>query len=219
MIPLFKLQGATLRYNGREVLEEISLTIRASERVALVGKSGAGKSTLLSALYQQQPRQAALIPQELGLVKNLSVFHNVYMGCLHRHPSWYNLLNLVRPIHREVEQVRARLGPLELEDKLFTPAGELSGGQQQRTAVARALHQEAPIALGDEPVSAVDERQSHTVLGTLTRAHDTVVLAMHDVTLALQYCERVIGIRDRRLVLDEPSSALQPSDLDFLYFA
>jgi phosphonate transport system ATP-binding protein len=186
--------------------------------VALVGKSGAGKSTLLKLFFRQQRRSTAIVPQELGLVKPLSVFHNVYMGRLHHHGSWYNLVNLIHPLQREKDAVREVVERLELgEEKLLAPVGELSGGQQQRTAVARALHQGARALLGDEPVSSVDEHQSRVVMEAINGAYQTVVLAMHDVALALAYTDRVVGLKDGRIVLDRPAADLESSDLDVLY--
>lgn len=218
-MPVFELRKARAAYNGREVLTDVSLTIEAGERIALIGKSGAGKSTLLRLLYDHKPDDTAFIPQDLGLVRTLTVFHNVYMGGLHRHPTWYNLLNLAKPLRREVDRVRPILTALSLEDKLFTPAGELSGGQQQRTAVGRALHQGGRALLGDEPVSSVDEHQAHAVLAELIRTYDTLVLAMHDVRLALQYTQRVIGVKDGGVTLDQPAAAVNADDLIALYQA
>ena len=214
---MFDLKQASASYNGRVVLRDISLTVRPGERVALVGESGAGKSTLLNLLYQQHKAQSALVPQDPALVRTLSVFHNVYIGCLHRHKSLYNLLNLVRPRGREVERVRPVLRSLGIEDKIFTPAGELSGGQQQRTSVARALYQGRDVLLGDEPVSAVDVHQSRAVLTAINEAHGTVILAMHDVDLALAFTDRVIGLKGGHIALDLPSLGLKQSDLDSLY--
>ena len=214
---MFDLDKASASYNGRVVLRDISLTVRPGERVALVGESGAGKSTLLNLLYQQHQARAALIHHDPALVWTLSVFHNVYIGSLHRHKSLYNLLNLVRPRSREVERVRPVLQRLGLEDKIFTPAGELSGGQRQRTAVGRALYQGRDVLLGDEPVSAVDVHQARAVLTAINEAHDTVILAMHDVDLALAFTDRVIGLKGGHIALDSPTSGLKQSDLDSLY--
>jgi len=211
------VNAATVRYAGKAALTDVSLVIRQGERVALIGRSGAGKSTLLRLLFEQAGEDAALVPQELGLVKTLSVFHNVYMGRLRRHGALYNLANLLRPWPREVAAVSAVLEPLDLCEKLFAPAGELSGGQQQRTAVARALHQGSPVMLADEPVSAVDEHQSRRVLDAICAAHPTVVLAMHDLALAIAYSDRVVGLAGGRITLDQPSAGLRPEDLDALY--
>ncbi|MBT7769400.1 MAG: ATP-binding cassette domain-containing protein, partial [Rhodospirillales bacterium] len=84
MIVLFKLENENLGYDGDVVLRDISVSISEGERVALVGESGAGKSTLLAVLQERYHDKAALIPQDLGLVRTLSVFHNVYMGGLAR---------------------------------------------------------------------------------------------------------------------------------------
>ncbi len=214
---LFALEDAAVHYNGVRVLRGISLRIEAGEKVALVGRSGAGKSTLLSLLYGQQKAVASLVPQDVGLVRALTVFHNIYMGRLHLHSTWYNLANLIRPLKKEIAAVRPVVERLGLEDKVFARIEALSGGQQPRTAVGRAIHKGSPVFMGDEPVSAVDEHQSRTVLDAIVEAHETVVLSMHDVTLALAYTERAIGIRDGRIVLDEPTAGLKPSDLDDLY--
>ncbi|MFT5174962.1 MAG: phosphonate transport system ATP-binding protein, partial [Gammaproteobacteria bacterium] len=172
---MLELSSASVHYAGQCVLRDVSVQIRPGEKVALVGRSGAGKSTLLRLLYEQRPSDVALVPQELGLVNTLSVFHNVYMARLNRHNALYNLLNLVRPLAHEVAAVRPILQRLDLDEKLFEPAGQLSGGQQQRTAVARALHQGGAVLMGDEPVSAVDEHQSRRVLDTIVETHATVV--------------------------------------------
>lgn len=213
----FELRDATVSYDGTAILRSINLRIERGERVALVGRSGAGKSTLLNLLYDQRRDTAALVPQEPGLVRALSVFHNVYTGRLDRHPLWYNLLNLVWPRSRDVDAVRSVLCSLGLEEKLFEPAGELSGGQQQRTAVARGLYRSGDALLADEPVSSVDEHQSRNVLAAINAAYDTTVLAMHDVDLALAFCDRVVGLEDGRVVLDAASSTMRREDLIPLY--
>jgi len=183
----------------------------------LVGQSGAGKSTLLTQLYEASNRDVALVPQELGLVRNLSVFHNIYMGRLNRHGAFYNILNLIKPTQKELTNVRPVAEKLGLVDKLFAPVQELSGGQQQRTAVGRAIFKGSPVFFGDEPVSAVDEHQSHTVLSTIMKSHKTVILSMHDVKLALHYSDRVIGLKNGVKVLDESTRGMKTSDLDDLY--
>lgn len=214
---LFQLSNEDLGYDGDAVLRDISVTVSAGERVALVGESGAGKSTLLSVLQSRYDGDAALIPQDPGLVRSLSVFHNVYMGSLHRHGAAYNLLNLVWPRPREIAHIRPIVERLGLADKLFERTGELSGGQQQRTAVCRAIFQGGSAVLGDEPVSAVDSHQSRIVLDALTETFETTILAMHDVDLALEYSTRIIGIKDGGIALDAAAGDLKRADLDFLY--
>ena len=178
---LFQLSEACASYKGKQVLNKISLEVEQGEKIALVGRSGAGKSTLLRLLYDNHVVECAFLPQNLGLVPNLSVFHNTFVGRLHKNSTLYNLANLIRPLSNEQNAVLKVLKQLELTDKIFAPVGELSGGQQQRAGIARALYQGCNIFLGDEPVSAVDERQAWNVMEAITANHETVVLAMHDV--------------------------------------
>ena len=214
---LFELKNACVRYHDRVVLNDVSFVVNRAERIALVGESGAGKSTLLRLLYEQERSESVLIPQDMGLVNALSVFHNIFMGTLHRNPTWYNIVNLVYPIKCEVVSVRGIVQRLGLEEKLFEQVETLSGGQKQRTAVGRAIRQGGDIIIGDEPVSSVDEYQARSVLEYVNETHDTVLLAMHDVDLALAYSDRVIGLMDGRLVMDECTSGMGPSDLAELY--
>jgi len=214
---LFELDDVHLDYRGHRILEGLSLRLHPGERVAVVGKSGAGKSTLLRHLRQLQSQQVAWCPQQSGLVPMLSVYHNIFMGALQRHHSLYNLLNLIRPLSTPLSEVRDLARQLGLENQLFTSVDQLSGGQQQRTAIGRALYQQRPVLLADEPVSALDSYQGQQLLQLLVERHQTLVLALHDTNQALQFCDRVIGLREGQLVLDAPASQLSQSELRFLY--
>ncbi len=212
-----ELDKTTVKYNGQAALTEITLSIHKGEKIALIGQSGAGKSTLLQLLYEQNKSDAAIVPQELGLVRSLSVFHNIFMGRLHVNSTWYNLINLIKPLKVEIDQIKPIVEKLRLEEKLFAPVRELSGGQQQRTAVGRALHKNSNLFFGDEPVSAVDEHQSHAVMRSIVDNHETVVLSMHDIKLAIEYSDRVIGLKQGRMVMDESSNGMKASDLAGIY--
>ena len=212
-----ELENATVQYNGTSILKDFSIQIEQGEKVALVGQSGAGKSTLLNLLYQKYKVDASLVPQDLGLVRALSVFHNVYIGQLNKHRTWYNILNLIKPQKKEIETVMAIVGQLGMRDKTFEPIRELSGGQQQRVAVARAIFQHSSIFFGDEPVSAVDEHQSQAVMEAIINNHQTVVLSMHDVNLALKNSTRIVGLKEGQKIMDEPVKGIKAKDLDDLY--
>ncbi len=214
---LLEIREETVGYSGATVLRDLKLTIEAGDRIALVGESGSGKTTLLNLIHTRLGDAAALVPQELGLVQALSVFHNVYMGRLHQRSVWRNLRNLFLPAKVDVALVRPVLERLRLEKKLFTSVGELSGGQQQRTAVGRALFHPGDILIADEPVSAVDEHQAREILAAITADKPTVILAMHDRALAIKFADRLVGIRDGAVVLDAPAAGMKPSDLDDLY--
>ena len=213
MTVLVDLRNASAGYDGHAVLHDIDLTIHVGERIAVMGRSGAGKTTLLNLLHQQLAEQVALIPQAAALVKTLSVFHNVYMGRLDRHSTWYNLHTLVWPRHSDVSEIESVLDRVGLADKLFAAAGTLSGGQQQRTSVARALYNGRSVVIGDEPVSALDRVQAADILAELCARHETAILALHDIPLALANVDRIVVIDEGRIGLDAPARTLSPADL------
>ncbi|HEV7267997.1 MAG TPA: ATP-binding cassette domain-containing protein [Falsiroseomonas sp.] len=213
MPALLELRDADAGYAGRAVLRGLDLSLRPAEHVAVLGRSGAGKSTLLGLLHQHLAEQAALIPQAAALVGTLSVFHNVYMGRLDRHTTLRNLRMLAFPAREEVAAVRGVLGSVGMEEFLFRRAGALSGGQQQRVSVARALYNGRPVVIGDEPVSALDRLQAAEVLRHLAARHETMVLAMHDIGLALAHAHRILVLDAGRIVLDAPAAELGVGDL------
>ncbi|MAM87702.1 ATP-binding cassette domain-containing protein [Allohahella sp. A8] len=224
---MLQLVDLTAKYGVHVVLHPLSLTVDRGEHVALVGKSGVGKSTMLklafNALAQQAHPEAAAVhsvaflPQELGLVPQLPVFHNVYMARLSRYGRLQNLRNFVWPQAARAAEVERLLDQLDMSSTLRTTAASLSGGQKQRVAVARALYQEADILLADEPCSALDGPQADNVLGLLISNFAASIVALHDVDLALRHSTRIIGLRGGRIALDEASAALKPADLEFLY--
>ena len=214
---MFHLRSANASYKDEVVLVDITLHIPAGQKLALIGHSGSGKSTLLKLLYEQRPKDIALVPQDNGLVSSLSVFHNIYMGQLGRQPLWYNLVNLIKPQKKPVEDVKQILEKIKLSDKLFEPVAQLSGGQQQRTSVARAMMQGGDILLADEPVSSLDEQQSKRMMSLLCNHFETVVLAMHDIDLALIYCDRIIGLNCGHITIDAAAKSLNRNDLLDIY--
>ena len=218
-LPLFKLDHANIAWPGRTVLQDICLQIRPGEKVAILGKSGAGKSTLLQHLFRLHSKRVALCPQNPGLVPGLSVFHNIYMGQLARHHFLYNALNLFFPFKQALNEVASIAEQVGLADKLMEKAERLSGGQQQRVALARSLYQGQTVFLGDEPVSAVDERQAEDLLQLILACHETVVIALHNTQHALHYCERIIGLQEGAIVLDAPSHTLSVEALTDFYSA
>ena len=189
---MFQLTNANLGYKQSSVLRNISLEINEGERVALVGESGAGKSTLLAALQSQLQNEATLIPQDLGLVNNLSVFHNIYIGRLNAYSSVYNLLNLAWPQKREVQKIKPLVERLSLVDKLFKPTGELSGGQQQRLCIARAIAVSPEVLLMDEPCSALDPIATTIIENLINELQErfTIIIVTHSMQQAARVSQK-----------------------------
>ena len=213
----FDLSGLTASFSGKRVIGPLSLNVNPGDKIALVGKSGAGKSTLIRLIHERVDRDSSLIPQDLGLVNALSVFHNVFMGQLDKHSTWYNTMTLARPFAKDRAEVHTLLQSLGMTEKLWAPTASLSGGQRQRVAIARALYRNAPVLLADEPVSALDGPMANSVMTDLRDRFSTSIIALHDVELALNYCTRIVGIQDGHIALDQPSENLVSSDIMSLY--
>ena len=212
-----ELENVSVSYNSHPVLKEITLRVDPGEKVVLIGSSGAGKTTLLRKIYELNQDCSALIHQDYALVPELSVFHNVCIGRLDRNGTLHNFLNLVKPRQDELGRVEPILESLGVSEKMNDRVSELSGGQQQRVSVARAIYRNAEVILGDEPVSAIDPHQAGTVLELLKARSHTLILAMHDVSLAVSHFERVVGLRQGEIMFDSASANVTDTLLTDLY--
>jgi phosphonate transport system ATP-binding protein len=173
----------------------------------------------LSADIRERRRDVGIVFQQFNLVGRLPVLTNVLTGLAAEVPLWRALT------HRFTlaDQARAldTLAAMGLSEQAFQRASTLSGGQQQRAAVARTLVQGARILLADEPVASLDPESTRRVmelLSALSRDHGmTLIVSLHHVGLARRYCDRVIALRDGRLVHDGPTAALTAALLRDLY--
>lgn len=215
--PLACFEAEDLGHGKHRVLSAVTLSLLPGQRIALLGASGVGKSTLLAALRQRLGARAAWCPQHHGLVPQLAVYHNVYMGRLEHHSALANLWNLARPLKGPWNDVAGLCDELGLTGLMRRPVGRLSGGQRQRVAIARAFYQQREVFLGDEPVASVDPHQALALLERIDTRHAGSVIALHQRELALSHCDRVWGLADGRVVIDAPSHELSLADLDALY--
>jgi phosphonate transport system ATP-binding protein len=242
MIPLLELQAIEVPGRDRPRLAGVSLRLQPGERVALLGASGAGKSTLLAvangllqpsagrvlwegvapagggrARRRQQARIGTLW-QDLRLIEELSVQQNLNCARLARWGWPKALLNLLLPI--ESEACAAALRRVDLDPALLTRSvAALSGGQRQRVALARLLRQEATLLLADEPLASLDPRLAAELLALLltqAEAPRALLLSLHRPDLLAGF-DRVLGLRQGRLLFDRPVQALDPGLLAELY--
>lgn len=214
---LFTMANQSLHYHNRLILQNLTLSINAGEKVAIIGASGAGKSTLLKSLREQHSKDLAWCPQQPGLVPMLSCHHNIYMGQLENHHFLANLRQLVLPSKPVKAAIYNVAQELEIEQQLKQASAALSGGQAQRCSIARAIYSQKDILLADEPLSALDFIQAQKVLRSLCQHFPTLVISLHNVELAINQCQRIIALKDGRILFDKPSSQVSPSDLTLVY--
>jgi phosphonate transport system ATP-binding protein len=223
------LKRVTRRFGERLAVDDVSLGVRAGERVALVGPSGAGKTTLLRLINGSvQPcggfvsvaparREIGTIDQAFALVDPLRVIHNVNAGHLGRWSTLRALASLI--VAQERPLAATVLGQLGIPETIDTRTGDLSGGQRQRVAIARVLVQDPTLVLADEPVSQLDPERARSVLTVLTSRGGTLIASMHRPDLAREYFTRIIGLRDGRIVFDQPAADVTSASLVPLYRA
>jgi phosphonate transport system ATP-binding protein len=148
--------------------------------------------------------RCAMIFQQFNLVPRMDVVSNVLHGTLNRRSTLATMFNLYpqSDIHKAID-ILDRLG---IADQAPKRAEDLSGGQQQRVAIARALMQDPQIILADEPIASLDPMNAQVVMGALRRIHEEdgrmVIANLHTLDTARRYCDRVIGMRDGRVVFD-----------------
>ena len=219
---LFNLVDEKVAYKAKIALQQITLKIERGEKIALIGPSGSGKTTLLYRLHEknqiQNPNdESAFVHQDYALVPQLSVFHNVYIGRLDRNSVGANLRNLIRPQSNVRAEIESVLKALDLVEQINQRVGTLSGGQQQRTAIARAVYRGGHLFLADEPVASIDIQQAETVLNLIFGGTKTVIASLHAVNFARQYAQRIIGLRQGRVLFDSPSEEVTNDMLNKLY--
>jgi len=241
---IFELKNVSHNFGEFPALEDISLRIQAGERVALVGPSGAGKSTLIHLLngtllptqgeikilerdltqlepkaIRQVQKRIGTIYQQFHLVDNLRVVHNVNAGHLGNWSFAKAAFSLVWPL--EVKSAASALQRVGIPEKLYERTDQLSGGQQQRVAIARVLAQNPDAILADEPVSSIDPERSKEIMNLLRELCEemgkTLVVSLHTIEFAYSHCQRIIGIRQGRILFDTPSRYVSPTMVNELY--
>jgi iron complex transport system ATP-binding protein len=220
-------RGVTVSLGGRAVVHAVDLDVPRGQWVGLIGPNGAGKTTLLRALAGLVPHEGAIalhdrpttelgrrdwsllvavVPQEPVTPPWMTVAEYVLLG---RTP---HLGRLARESSGDRAAVRRTLARLDLLDHRSRLLGTLSGGERQRVVVARALAQEASIVLLDEPTAALDighQQQALELLDTLRSESElTLVAAMHDLTLAAQYADRMILLDHGEVEADGPPASV-----------
>ena len=242
---MIKLEHVSKVYgNGTKGLDDVSLEIQNGEFVAIIGLSGAGKSTLIRTInkmiditdgsltvdgvdvstlkgksLRKFRRKIGMVFQSFNLVTKVSVINNV----LTARAADMSFLRIFLGLYKKTDKVKAleALDKVGILDKAYIRADQLSGGQQLSVALARTLAQDPEIILADEPVAGLDPVMAETVMDDFKRINKemgiTVLINIHHVDLALQYADRIIGIKAGKIVYDGPSSAITEDTLHTIY--
>lgn len=237
--------GAGKRFaDGVQALADITFDVPRGQVCALVGPSGSGKSTLLRAVngltelsagevridgtpvdaahLAAVRRKVGMVHQHYGLVDRASVAENMISGAVAEIATWRALLGLYPAAYREkacVLLAEVGLSPEHLTRRV----SELSGGQRQRVGIARALMLDPEVLVADEPVASLDPRVSEEVLDLMRREARargaTVLCSLHQVDLARRFADRIVALRNGRLVFDGPAAAFDEAVAVAIYGA
>lgn len=235
---------ASYSASGPEILKDISFAVDDDDFFAIIGPSGAGKSTLIRCInrlvepskgtivfdnrnvttlprreLRRLRRDIGVIFQEFNLINRMSVMDNVLSGRL---GYTGNLRTLFRAFPREdIDQGLRLLDRVGLSDQVDKRADELSGGQRQRVGIARALMQNPKMLLLDEPTSALDPKISREIMGLVkqmaTELNVPCLCNIHDVQLATEFCNKIIGLQDGYMKFNGPTAELSKDRLNEIY--
>ncbi len=226
---VLKVSELTKRFGGSVAIDNVNIDFDRPRMVGIIGLSGAGKSTLLRMINRQTDASegviafegqdvanfcgaeahrwqtlCAMICRQLNLVPRLDVASNVAFGAPNRFSTLRCFLNIFPhdDLRRAID-ILDRLGNAEYAPKRTEALPE---GLQRRVAIARALMQDPKVILADAPIASLDPTNAGIVMDTLRRIHDEdgrlVICSLRAVDIARKYCDRVIGLRDGRVVFD-----------------
>ena len=209
-------------------LKGINLSIDRGTNYAFVGQSGSGKSTLLKLMngmmtpskgtikidyqtpnmndkkFKSMMHKIGYIPQNLGLIKNITVLENTLIGALPRLKKIQSLLKIFP--EEEINEAKRILKLVGLSGKEERKAYMLSGGEKRRVAIARAFMQKPTILLADEIVSELDHVTAREIMNLISNAQKdmnlTAIMVHHDMQLALEYANRVAVIKEGEKILE-----------------
>ena len=237
-------QKARYSAKGPEVLKGISFEVSEDDFFAIIGPSGAGKSTLVRCINRLvEPtageihfngqeitklgrkqlrvlrRDIGMIFQEFNLVNRMSVMDNVLSGRL---GYTGNLRTLFRAFpRRDIDHALQLLDRVGIADQVDKRADELSGGQRQRVGIARALMQGPKLLLLDEPTSSLDPKISREIMRLIKEMASEFKVPclcnIHNVQLAMEFCNKIIGLQDGIKMFDGPTESMNEDKLNKIY--
>jgi len=227
--------------DGTRALRGVDLSVQAGEFVVVLGPSGSGKTTLLRSInglvkadsgeikfcnrkvsamtLPDLRKKTGMVFQDFNLVNNLSSVNNVLTGLLDSSSKFMSMFYLFT--REQKLHALSCLDRVKLLDRAHSRVDKLSGGQKQRVGIARAIVKQPVLLLADEPVASVDPMIAHTIMSLLRDIGSefgiTVICNLHQVDLALNYSDRIVGLSGGRIVLDAPTSDVDEAYIRTIY--
>jgi len=232
----FVLQANNVTWfaNHHAIIQGIELNVKAGEIIAIVGPNGAGKTSLLKCLYGENndycgniylngkclktidskniAKKIAVVNQHSDTAFNLTVLDIVSMGLI-PHKGLFDA-NTTEDKHN-IAHALTKVDLLTKQHRLFST---LSGGEQQRVLIARAIMQAPDILIMDEPTNHLDMYYQHQILQLAKSLNITLLITIHDLNLAAQYCDRIVLLNEGKLIADNtPEKVLTANNLTHVF--
>jgi len=226
---------------GSEALRGVDLKVNKGEFISILGPSGSGKTTLLRSInglenidsgeiifesekinkvyLPEVQKKTGMIFQEFNLVNNLSAINNVLTGLLNSSSKFLSMFYLFTK-EQKLQALKA-LETVGLLNKAYNRADELSGGQRQRVGIARAIIKKPTLLLADEPIASLDPKAADLIMSLLKKINKefkiTIVCNLHQVELAAQYSDRIVGLLDGAIMFDKLSANINKTSINQIY--
>lgn len=244
MNTIIEVKNLKKNYDNKEVLKNISFSIKKGEFISIIGKSGAGKSTLMKILNMLEDinsgsikfygnnsvnigekeknklkRKMAFVFQEYNIIDNLPVIDNVLLSFLTRKNFLEALFNYYTK--EEYERAMYCLEKVDIKNLAYTKAKYLSGGEKQRVAIARALAPNVDLILADEPISSLDEKNAIQIMEIFKRINlkkeKTIILNLHNVEIAKRYSDKILALKNGEIFFFKESEKVSADDIRQVY--
>ena len=244
METIIEVKNLKKNYGNREILKNISFSIRKGEIISIIGESGAGKSTLIRCINGLEEinsgsikfydtditklkekernsvkKQMAYVFQDLNIIDNMYVIENVLIPFLNRKNFIQVLLN--RFSRAEYERALYCLEKVGISKLAYTKAKYLSGGEKQRVAIARSIAPNVDLILADEPISSLDEKNSFQIMEIFKRINakknKTIILNLHNVEIAKKFSDKILALKNGEIFFFKKSSEVNEDDIRQVY--
>ncbi|MBS9776081.1 MAG: phosphonate ABC transporter ATP-binding protein [Fusobacterium sp.] len=241
---IIEIKNLTKNYEQKQILKNISFSIKKGEFISIIGESGAGKSTLLRCInslekinsgsikfYDKEltklnekeknliKRQMAFIFQDLNIIDNLFVIENVLTPFLVRKNFLQIFFNYFSK--KEYERALYCLEKVGISNLAYTKAKYLSGGEKQRVAIARALAPNVDLILADEPISSLDEKNSKQIMEIFKRINQkkekTIIVNLHNVEIAKEFSDKILALKNGEILFFKESEKITNDEIREVY--